>query len=671
MPTHPDTVLSADFLRAVIDSNPDAIAVLDGEGRVLFDNIRYRTLWGNEPPLLDDRESLPGSEQVQHPVTGRWFTRHTYEHMVAGQSVGRVVHWRDVTAVYEAQQSAEYERELMHALMDSVPDQIFFKDKESRFIRINPSLARRYGLQDPAEAIGKSDHDFYTPEHGDKTALDEQRIMQTGEPLVGVVDHEVWPDGTTAWNVSTKMPLYNSQGELIGTYGIAHDITEHKKAEALIWQQANFDALTGLPNRRLVRDRWTQACKSQQREGQSLALLVLDLDHFKEVNDSLGHAMGDLLLVQAGQRISSCVRASDTVARLGGDEFAVILPNMPHAGRAGDIAQSIARALSQPFELDHELAYVSASIGIALWPQDGETLDELFQHADQAMYLTKQRGRNGVSFFTPQLQAASESRLRMVNDLRHAMGLRQLFLVYQPIVELKTGRMHKAEVLLRWRHPEQGLVPPATFIALAESSGLILEIGEWVFQRAAQQLLEWRISLAPALQLAVNKSALQFQSPESSPLQWQAHLESLGLPGNAMVMEITESLLLDNSEAVQRQLRDMAQTGLQVSLDDFGTGYSSLAYLQRYAIDYIKIDQSFVHDLTTNPKNLALCKAIIQMAHALGMKVIGEGIETEEQRSLLLQAGCDYAQGYLFSKPLPAAEFGEYLRAAQTTPLAR
>lgn len=682
------------FLQGLIDSNPDAIVVLDPQNRILVCNQNYRNLWdtcGTPIESLSNEErwalqlrqlSQPESDITQFPAlfsqgvdnsrhvfrltNGQWYERHTYNHQVEGQTVGLVIHWRDITEIHDAHRAAEYERELMHALMDTIPDQIFFKDTESRFLRINSALAKRYGIADPARAIGKSDVDFYTPEHGAKTAADERQIMETGEPLVGAVDHEVWPDGAMSWNISTKMPLYNSAGILIGTYGIAHDITEHKKTEQLIWHQANFDALTGLPNRRLLRDRWAQAVRGRHRSGLGLALMLVDLDHFKEVNDSLGHTMGDSLLLQAAHRISSCVRATDSVARLGGDEFAIVLTEMHGAEAAADIARKIVAALSVAFHLADEVVHVSGSIGITLSPQDGEDLDVLLKHADQAMYLTKARGRNGFSFFTAELQTQAETRLRLVNDLRGALSARQLHLVYQPIVKLDNGLVHKAEALLRWTHPTKGAISPVDFIPLAEANGMIVEIGEWVFRQATAQVRAWRETLCQDMQVSINKSPMQFHDPQAAPHIWIDYIQSQGLPGDALAIEITESLLLDESESVRQQLTEMRKANIPVSLDDFGTGYSALSYLQRYEIDFIKIDQSFVKGLHTQSRNLALCKAIIQLSHELGMRVIAEGIETEEQRLLLQEAGCDFGQGFLFAKPMLPAAFEAYVQGVNS-----
>ena len=689
-----DSTLSVAFFQALIDSNPDAVAVLDEHNRLLVWNSNYATLWGehdeslqhmsNEERWVHQRKHLASEDIARNAfpalythasqdqreefqlADGRWFERHVFDHRVGDRKVGLVIHWRDISAIHHARRAAQYERELTQAMMDSIPDQIFFKDTQNRFIRINPALAKRYGLSDPGLAVGKSDYDFYGAEHAAKTARDELQIMETGEPLVGVVDQEIWPDGSTAWNVSTKMPLYDPNGRLIGTYGIAHDITEHKKSEQLIWQQANFDALTNLPNRRLLRDRWAQAVKNQTRSGLGLAFLMLDLDHFKEINDTLGHAMGDMLLIQAAQRITACLRSTDTVARLGGDEFAVIVTELAGSEPAAHLSQKIIHALAQPFQLGSESAYVTASVGITLCPGDGTDIEMLFKHADQAMYLSKSRGRNRFSFFTPELETQSQQRLRLANDLRLAVPSQQLFLVFQPIIELATGHVHKAEALVRWQHPQLGLVSPAEFIPLAESSGLITEIGEWVFKAAAHAVQTWRTCLGFPIQVAINKSPAQFQNQDTSTHNWLSHLHTLGLDGSAMVIEITESLLLENSLQVQRQLSDMRAAGLQVSLDDFGTGYSALSYLQRYDIDFIKIDQSFVRDLTAHSKNMALCKAIIHMAHELGMKVVAEGIETTEQHVLLKAAGCDYGQGYLFARPLSSEALMAFARQANT-----
>jgi diguanylate cyclase (GGDEF)-like protein len=443
-------------------------------------------------------------------------------------------------------------------------------------------------------------------------------------------------------------------------FGRAEAMTsELRDSEERMRYMAQHDALTGLPNRRTFRDRLEQDVKKSRRDGLPVAVLFIDLDQFKEVNDTLGHDKGDVLLVEAAQRIRRCVREADTVARLGGDEFTVILAELNDLARVEAIAQHINAALAAPFSLSGEQAYVSASIGITLYPHDAVEIDDLLKQADQAMYVAKDAGRNCFSFFTPALQTAAVARMRLTNDLRNALANNEFSLCFQPVIDLADGRIRKAEALIRWQHPQRGLVSPAEFIPLAESSGLILDIGEWVFQEAARWVQRWRAEHDPQFQVSVNQSPVEFQRRRSA--QWLAHLQALGLPGNALVVEITEGLLLDASAGVTEQLLEFRDAGVEVALDDFGTGYSSLSYIQKFDIDYLKIDQSFVRHLKGGSRDLALCKAIIVMAHELGIKVIAEGVETEAQRSLLLAAGCDHGQGYLFARPLPALEFDALL----------
>ncbi len=470
-------------------------------------------------------------------------------------------------------------------------------------------------------------------------------------------------DGSWKWALSRGMVVSrDAQGQPLRMIGTHTDISERKRSESLIWSQANFDSLTGLPNRRMLRDRLEQDIIKGRRDGTQLALLFIDLDHFKEVNDTLGHDSGDRLLIEAARRIRECVRESDTVARFGGDEFTVLLPELnADTAHLERILQDVLNTLARAFHLGEEQVFVSASIGITMYPQDATEVESLFKNADQALYAAKGAGRNRFSFFTPDLQQAAQLRLRLAGDLRTALSQGQFSVHYQPIVELASGAVHKAEALLRWQHPQRGMVSPAEFIPVAESTGMIVDIGEWVFQQAAQQVRKWRARHSPQFQISVNRSPVQFQSRSDPTPPWSMQLLAMGLPGDALAVEITEGLLLDASAHITDQLLDLSDFGVQVSLDDFGTGYSSLSYLQRYDIDYLKIDQSFVRHLIPDATDLALCKAIIVMAHALGMKVVAEGVETELQRDLLSAAGCDYAQGYLFARPMPPDEFDAYL----------
>ena len=441
------------------------------------------------------------------------------------------------------------------------------------------------------------------------------------------------------------------------------DITERKQVEEKLHHLAHYDVLTGLPNRTLFLDRLGQEIKKSNRKGNALTLLYIDLDQFKEVNDTLGHHVGDALLVDAAQRIVACVRETDTVARLGGDEFTVILAELSNSGRVERVAQSIIKTLTEPFQLGGESVYVSASIGITIYPSDAPDAENLLKNADQAMYVAKNGGRNRFSYFTNVLQEKAQARSLLIKDLRGALAAGQFRVYFQPIVELATGIVCKGEALIRWQHPERGMVSPAEFIPLAEETGLINEIGDWVFREAVHWVKRWSEFCPHGFQVSVNKSPVQFIS-EIHHDDWLSYLEELGLPGQCITIEITEGLLLNASSGITDKLLRFRDAGIQVSIDDFGTGYSALSYLKKFDIDYLKIDQSFVRNLVTDASDLALSEAIIVMAHKLGLKVIAEGVETAEQRQLLAAAGCDYGQGYLFSKAVPPEEFEASLRAA-------
>ena len=440
------------------------------------------------------------------------------------------------------------------------------------------------------------------------------------------------------------------------------DITERKQKEELIWKQANYDMLTGLPNRRLFLDRLEQEIKKVNRSGLPLALLFLDLDRFKEVNDTLGHAKGDELLVEAARRIAGQLRDTDTVARMGGDEFMIILTEVSERLHLEHIAHSINQALSDPFHLgEGNVAYVSASIGIALYPDDASEVEALFRDADQAMYSAKTQGRNRFNYFTRSMQHEAHEKLALTNDLRHALARAELEVYYQPIVDMADGRIVKAEALLRWHHPARGMISPEVFIPLAEESGLIIEIGEWVFEQAIASIMRWREVCGHIVPVSVNKSPVQFDKAVRHP--WMDKLARANLPARSINVEITERLLIKDSQQVKLRLAEFRNRGVEVSVDDFGTGFSSLAYLMQFDIDYLKIDRAFVSQLADSGSNQALTEAIIQMAHKLGIRTIAEGVETAAQRDLLAALGCDFMQGYLYAPPLPAHAFEQLLQA--------
>ncbi len=533
-------------------------------------------------------------------------------------------------------------------------------DGEHRILDVNPAFTRTTGYT-LEEVVGRTPHFLNSGRQDEAFYRDMLRAIQ----VTGRWQGEIWnrrKDGSVYAEWQSINTIFNPDGSVHRHVALFSDITQKKLSDELIWRQANFDSLTNLPNRRMFQDRLGQEMKRSIRSGLPLALMFIDLDHFKQVNDTLGHDLGDRLLVEAAGRIASCVRESDTVARLGGDEFTVIVPALEDVDSVDRIAQTIITRLSQPFRLGDESAYVSASIGITMYPADAPDVDALLKHADQAMYVAKSAGRNRFSYFTQELQEAAQLRLRLTNDLRNALAEQQLSVYYQPIVEMATGAIHKAEALIRWLHPERGMVSPVQFIPLAEESGLINQIGDWVFQETARQVKHWRATHAPLFQVSVNKSPVQFREGRlEGESNWLAHLAALSLHGQSISVEITEGLLLNAEEGVQDHLEALRDAGVQVSIDDFGTGYSALAYLKKFDIDYLKIDQAFVSNLEDESDDLALCEAIIVMAHKLGLKVIAEGVETQLQHDILLRAGCDYAQGFLYSKALPVAEFEELL----------
>lgn len=423
---------------------------------------------------------------------------------------------------------------------------------------------------------------------------------------------------------------------------------------------AYHDALTGLPNRPLYMDRLIMAVAQATRTSQKLAVFFLDLDRFKNINDSLGHSVGDALLKAVAERIRRCVREGDTVARLGGDEFTLLIPRIDHIEDAAKIAQKILETLKIPFKIaDHEL-FVTTSVGISIYPSDGADPETLVRNADSAMYRAKDQGRDNYQLYTPAMNAKALERLALENMLRKAISHREFVLFYQPVADINTKNIIGVEALIRWQHPELGLLSPAHFISVAEMSGLILPIGDWVLRTACKQMKTWQKRINPKLTVAVNLSARQFQQPNLVE-QIEEVLEEADLDPGSLELEITESNAMQNAENAIYTLRELKALGVHIAMDDFGTGYSSLNYLKRFPIDTLKLDQSFVRDVTTDPSDAAIATAIIAMAHTLKLRVIGEGVETEEQFAFLQKQKCDYIQGYLFSPPLSVEKLEAYL----------
>ncbi len=442
---------------------------------------------------------------------------------------------------------------------------------------------------------------------------------------------------------------------------ITRDVTEKRRADARIEQLVHFDQLTGLPNRNQVRERFDFALSLAQRSGESMAVMFLDLDHFKNINDTLGHSVGDCLLVEVSQRLSAVLRTQDTLSRMGGDEFILLLPAIGHEA-AAQVAAKLIAAVAQPCQIDHHELVSTVSIGIAMYPHDGEDFETLSKNADVAMYRVKRASRNGFCFFTQEMQVHSARTLQLVNAMRKALERGEFSLHYQPQVSLQDGRIVGAEALLRWQHPELGALSPMEFIPIAEDSGQILEIGEWVLRTAVTQLKRWLDAGLPPMVIAVNLSAVQFRHANLVALV-TGILVDAKLPAHHLELELTEATAMDNPTAAIDVLNQLHAHGIRMSIDDFGTGYSSLSYLKKFSIYKLKIDQSFVRDIGDDPDDKAIVTAIINLASSLGLHTIAEGVETASQLAFLREQGCKEVQGYYFSRPLPAGQFEAFVRA--------
>ncbi len=475
---------------------------------------------------------------------------------------------------------------------------------------------------------------------------------------VDILNHR--KDGTLFWQNIKANPLPTDPGDLSCYISVHNDITERKKLESQLWEKANYDGLTSLPNRRLFWDRLAQEIRHAHRLKKTVALLFIDLDRFKEINDLYGHEAGDLVLCEVARRISRCTRNSDIAARIGGDEFAAILTDFSTVDQIDMVIRKLLLVLSEPINCVTAVCSITASIGIAVYPDDASSPEQLLKYADQAMYLAKSGGRDRFSYFTPVMQKHAERRLKVGRDLRVALKENQLTLHFQPIIDLATGRIVKAEALLRWTHPTRGAIDPAEFIPLAEELGLIESIGEWVFHQATHCAAKWNQACRDPIQISINMSAMQFVKHNASE-SWPQYLHRLKIPCNHVSVEIPEGVLLKNSQMIIDTLADYRAAGMEIAIDDFGTGYSAMGYLKKFNVDYIKIDQSFIRDLDF-ANSRTIVEAIIVMGQKLGMKIIAEGVETLQERQFLQSVGCDFGQGFLFSKPVPHHEFSQFLQ---------
>ncbi len=582
----------------------------------------------------------------------------------------RIVTWKGAPAaqstivdITERQTMLENLRKLSQAVEQS-PASVVITDTDGAIEYVNQKFVQVTGYA-ANEVLGKNPRFLNSGKTPPERFEEMWRTLTAGREWRGEFLNKK-KNGDMFWEYASISPITSPDGSTTHYLAVKEDISLRKEYERRLIQQANYDEVTGLPNRALALDRLAQATASCKREGTNVGLLFIDLDRFKSVNDTLGHATGDMVLREAGNRIQNCLRACDTVARLGGDEFTVILPGLGGGIDAEPVAQKVLDSFAPAFELDGREVFLSASVGITIWPEDGKDLDQLMGNADSAMYQAKELGRNNFRFFTPELNEQALVRASMETQIRHALERGEFELCFQPMVDLRSGEMLRAEALLRWHNPELGTVGPDKFIPVAEEIGLIATIGEWVLKSACRQAKAWSQAGLKPSRISVNVSSRQFRGP--------ALLEAVSdiladtrIDPSSLELEITENLLMADIPEIKNTLDSLREMGISLSVDDFGTGYSSLSYLRRFPVNVLKIDKMFVQDATEDPDSAALVEAIINMARSLNLDVVAEGVETDGQMEFLRARGCDYAQGYYFSKPLPGEEFAQLMKGWQAS----
>ena len=678
-------------MRMTLRYSPDAVFICKRDGSIVYVNDNVIKLLGYNRKSLYDMavfDLVPADWQDRYRQAAREILvdhdRHVKEiRLVRKDGVkipmelnavilpdGRIYcSCRDITERKLAQRALQDTQGSMQRVLDSVAEGIYGVDNDGVCTFVNAAFLRILGYADASEIVGKITHDLIHHSHADGSPypVETCKVYQAfRQRQANHVDDEVFwrRDGTAVCVEYWSHPIIKN-GQVLGAVATFLDITERKSAEQKIHQLAFFDALTGLPNRRLLLDRLNQAVAASDRNGCYAALMFLDLDDFKKLNDSRGHDMGDMLLIEVARRLQACVRDGDSVARIGGDEFVVVLEMLSaHVNvavlQAELVGEKIRAALNVAYELNQYAHHTTPSIGIVLFRGYEEKIDDLLKFADMAMYQAKAAGRNAIRFYDPDMQATLEARVEMESELRSALRESQFRLYYQIQVDNKR-RPIGAEVLLRWVHPERGLISPLHFIPLCEQTSLILPLGLWVLERACEQLRVWQDdALTCDLVLAVNVSATQFRQADFVA-EVERVLKVSGADPSRLKLELTESVVLEQVEETILKMREINRLGVGFSMDDFGTGYSSLQYLKRLPLDQLKIDQSFVRDIATDPNDAAIVQTVIAMTEAMGLTVIAEGVETLAQFEFLDLRGCDAFQGYLFSKPVPIEAFEDLL----------
>ena len=665
-------------LRATLESTADGILVTDMEGGIRSYNRLFAELWNLPSELMTHRDdaaiyawmdkcmidAAQYSERLRliqdSPLmeaadvlllrSGKILERVTLPQYARGRPTGRVFSYRDIT-----QEIANEARQKLAAkVFESSTDAIFITDCEQKIVTTNPSFERLSGFTE-AEMKGNTPRQFFSTESNPE--LIDQILHKID--ITGIWEGELWnrkKNGSQYLCMVTLVRVADADGKALNYIGFFKDKTETHFAKQKIEELAFSDALTGLPNRLLLSERIKQEIIMAGRHHANFALLFLDLDHFKQINDSLGHPFGDRVLLEVTERLKRCIRQVDTAARLGGDEFVLLLHEADAAG-AQICAERVLQELSMPIELDGMQFTVTSSIGIALFPDDGTTMADLIKNADSAMYHAKERGRSDFRFYQRKMNIGLLSRMKLDHAMRQALEHQLFRLHYQPQVDLRTGHIFGAEVLLRWTDKDLGEVSPTQFIPIAEETGVIVPIGNWVIQTAISQAARWSRAGYP-LRMACNVSALQFQQANFVDMIAQ-ELDSHQLSPELLELELTESVLIKDVDETLKKLEALAQLGIRLSIDDFGVGYSSLSYLKRFPIHKLKIDRSFIDDLPADESDVAIVTAIIHLAHAMKLQVIAEGVETDEQRAFLLHLDCDEIQGYIVSQAVSRAEFEE------------
>ena len=673
-------------LDAALDNMLHGLCVFDAEGRIVLFNRRYRQMMDETADYLLGRSLLDLWEHrkeigkfsgdpaeafanlMQRVRDGKTTTEvMEREDGVALRVVdqpmdggGWVATFEDITEQRRTEQERDRNQKFLDLIIDNVPSAIFVKKStDRRYVLVNRAGEIFWGISRGA-MIGKTAEEVFPPEEAGRIVVRDDELLKVGKPISD--EREILTPREGLRSISSRRLLI---GDVTGgseyILGVIDDVTERKEAEARIAHLAHYDTLTGLPNRVLFREQLEKELAFIRRGGQ-LAVLYLDLDHFKHVNDTLGHSVGDELLKQAAERLRACLRDCDLIARLGGDEFAIVQTALGNPKDAELLAERLRKVILETFNLSGHQAVVDLSIGIALSPGDGLQLDELLKHADLALYGAKSEGRGTYRYFEPEMNARMKRRRNLEFDLRKALSCGELELHYQPLISLKNDEIVGCEALLRWHHPERGIIPPDDFIPVAEETGLINAIGEWVLRQACSEATTW----PSHIKIAVNVSPVQFRNP--SLVQMILHcLASSRLPADRLELEVTESVLMQNNEATLGMLHQLRVLGVRISMDDFGTGYSSLGNLRSFPFNKIKIDRAFIADLTQGADAVAIVQAIITLADSLKMTATAEGVETEAQRAILRTTGCAEMQGFLFSPPKSAMEIGALLRQSEAT----